>query len=205
MSIGKKLKHPQKVRYSQILASLHARTIGICVHKPSLLEPEKFKEPYRLYFYAVRYLMERLSWLARDNHNPRKWGGDGTISILFSNRQGMPYDEMKNYLRLLEIKKNNNQDIRIEFQHTPLNKISTQTPGRSMGLQLADACAGAFFNALERDLFGNTEPRYIELLKQILYKHDGTSWGYGTKIVPREAINNLKEESSLEWLWRMKE
>ncbi len=200
----KKLKHPQKVRYAQILTGLHARTIGVCVHKPSLLEPEKFKERYFLYFYAVRCLLERLSWLARDSHNPVKWGGDGTVEILFSHRYGMSYEEMKEYLKHLEIQKENGQDIRIEFQYTPIHNINAQTPGRSMGLQLADACAGAFFNGLERDPYGNTEPRYIQTLKPILYKHKGSSWGYGIKVLPKEAIKNLKEEISLEWIWSLK-
>lgn len=57
----KDLKHPQKVRYVQIITSLRTKIIALCVHKPSLLEPEKFQERYRLYFYAVRYLLERLS------------------------------------------------------------------------------------------------------------------------------------------------
>lgn len=90
----KKLKHPQKVRYAQIISTLRARLIAVCVHKPSLLEPEKFQDRYRLYFYAVRYLLERISWLVRDRHNPGKWGGDGTIKLVFSNRQGMSYEEM---------------------------------------------------------------------------------------------------------------
>ena len=37
----KDLKHPQKVRYSQRIAGQKARAIMVCVHKPSLLEPER--------------------------------------------------------------------------------------------------------------------------------------------------------------------
>ena len=196
----KKLKHPQKVRYAQIMAGLQTRIIGVCVHKPSLLEPEKFQERYRLYFYVVRYLIERISWLARDRHNPGKWGGDGTVELLFSNRQGMSYDEMRNYLRLLEKQKGSGQDVRIEFDRIPIDKLKTQTPGRSMGLQLADASAGAFFNALERDRFGNTEPRYLNMISPVLYRHERTPKGYGLKIVPREAIPILHREESLKCL-----
>lgn len=65
----KDLKHAEKVRYAQLISELQARTIAVCVHKPSLLEPEMFRQRYRLYFYAVRYLVERISWLARDKHN----------------------------------------------------------------------------------------------------------------------------------------
>ena len=200
----KRLKHPQKVRYAQIIAPLQARVVGVCVHKPSLLEPEKFRERYRLYFYAVRYLVERISWLARDRHNPSKWGGDGTTELLFSNRQGMSYEEMREYLRLLEKQKYAGQDIRIEFDRIPIDKLKTQTPGRSMGLQLADAAAGAFFNAIERDNFGNTEPRYINMLSPVLYRHQRNTQGYGLKIVPREAMQILRTEESLKWLMQLK-
>jgi hypothetical protein len=196
----KNLKHPQKVRYTQIIAALQARIIAVCVHKPSLLEPETFQDRYRLYFYAVRYLIERISWLARDFHNPDKWGGDGTVQLIFSNRQGMSYSEMKDYLRLLEKQKQIGRDIRIEFDKIPIDKLGTQTPGRSMGLQLADAVAGAFFNAIERDKFGNTEPRYLRTLLPILYHHTNRCQGYGFKIVPREATANLKKEENLKWL-----
>ncbi|MBC8472656.1 MAG: DUF3800 domain-containing protein [Planctomycetes bacterium] len=200
----KDLKHPQKVRYAQIVANLRARLIAVCVHKPSLLEPEKFQQRYRLYFYAVRYLIERISWLVRDRHNPKKWGGDGTAELLLSNRQGMSYDEMRDYLRLLKKQQESGQDIRIEFDKVLIDKIKTYTPGKSMGLQLADATAGAFFNALERDKFGNTEPRYLQTLAPVLYCHELSIKGYGLKVVPREAIPGLIKNESLRWLSELK-
>jgi hypothetical protein len=196
----KDLKHAEKVRYAQLISELPARTVAVCVHKPSLLEPETFRERYRLYFYAVRYLVERVSWLARDKHNPAKWGGDGTVELVFSNRQGMSYAEMKDYLQHLEKQKSSGQDIRVEFGCIPTGQLTTDTPGRCMGLQLADAVAGAIFNALERDRFGNTEARYLKILSPILYGHDGRHLGYGLKIVPRETFGNWPVHKDLEWL-----
>ena len=200
----KDLKHLQKVRYAQIIAGLQARVIAVCVHKPSLLEPETFWEGYRLYFYAVRYLLERISWLARDRHDPVKWGGDGTMELIFSNRQGMPYSEMREYLHRLEEHKEKGQDIRIEFEKVQVGRLETQTPGRSMGLQLADAVAGAFFNALEPDRFGNTEPRYIRTLLPIVYRDRGCCLGYGLKVFPPAAMPNLVCEETLRWLSEVK-
>jgi hypothetical protein len=196
----KDLKHPRKVRYAQIIATLQARLIAVCVHKQSLLEPETFGQRYRLYFYAVRYLIERISWLARDKHNPAKWGGDGTVDLLFSNRQGMSYEEMRDYLRLLKRRQDAAHDVRIEFDKVIIDKIKTRTPGKSMGLQLADATAGAFFNALEADNFGNTEPRYVQTMAPVLYRRTGTLHGYGLKIVPKEAISTLKACANVDWL-----
>ncbi|GBE30887.1 MAG TPA: DUF3800 domain-containing protein [Bacteroidetes bacterium] len=196
----KKLKHPLKVRYAQMIAGLPARAISICVHKPSLLEPEKFRLRYGLYLYCVRYMLERVSWLVRDTHNPDKYGGDGTADILFSNRSGMSYEEMKDYLRRLELMKEHGQDIRIDFDHVKIDQISALSPGRAMGLQLADAVAGATFNALERDPYENTEPRYIQTLDPIMYKNRGMLWGYGLKVVPREAMADIADQSCCDWL-----
>ena len=200
----KKLKHPQKTHYAQLLAGQKARAIAVCVHKPSLLEQETFQERYRLYFYAVRYLLERVSWLARDTHDSTKWGGDGTVEVLFSNRQSMSYDEMRNYLKLLQTQKDSGRDVRIDFTLVPPDNIRTQTPGRSMGLQLADAVAGATYNALERDAFGNTEPRYVTTMLPIAYRHGGIVHGYGLKVLPREVPVNLKDEPAVRWLWELK-
>lgn len=200
----KKLKHPQKVRYAQIITGLQTRLMAVCVHKPSLLEPEKFQDRYRLYFYAVRYLLERISWLVRDRHNPNKWGGNGTVELLFSNRQGMSYDEMRDYLRLLEKQQETGQDIRIEFDKVPIDELKARAPGKSMGLQLADATAGAFFNALEEDKFGNTEPRYLQTIAPVVYRHKGNLHGYGLKIIPREAVPSLIRKESLKWLLEFK-
>lgn len=196
----KDLKHDRKVRYAQLISGLQARIVAVCVHKPSLLEPEIFRERYRLYFYGVRYLVERVSWLARDAHNPAKWGGDGRVEMVFSNRQGMSYDEMKDYLRCLERQKTTGQDVRVDFDHVPIERLSTNTPGRCMGLQLADAAAGAVFNALERDRFGNTEPRYLRILMPILYRYDRECMGYGLKMVPQEARNRIIGAEGMEWL-----
>jgi hypothetical protein len=199
----KDLKHAQKVRYAQMILGKRGRIISVCVHKPSLLEPEKFRKGHRLYFYAVRYLLERLTWLVRDYDNQVKYGGDGTVKILFSNRGGMSYPNLKAYLELLRTQKDSGQDIRIEFDRYSIGDIETQTPGKSMGLQLADAAAGATFNALERDCFGNSESRYISILLPIHYRTEGKIMGYGIKVVPRETITNLPEESNLEWLWKL--
>ncbi len=73
-----------------------------------------------------------------------------------------------------------------------------------MGLQLADAAAGAFFNALEKDKFGNTEPRYLKMISPVLYRHEGDIHGYGLKIVPREAKQVLHTDESLRWLNNLK-
>ncbi len=196
----KKLKHAEKVRYTQIMAPLPARVAAVCVHKPSLSEPEKFREQYRLYFYAVRCLLERLSWLVRDLADGVRRNGDGAVGLVFSNRQGMPYERMQAYLHLLRRQQHAGHDIRIEFDRVQVAGLKTQTPGTSLGLQLADAAAGAFFNALERDRFGNTEPRYLQILSPLLYRYEQNVHGYGFKILPTRAAVEDGPQQCLSWL-----
>lgn len=197
----KDLKHSEKVRYSQILAGLgQARAAVVAVHKPSLTAPDTFKGGYRLYFYITRYLLERISWLVRDGHRVEPNAGDGTVDIIFSNRQGMSYTELAAYIDKLRSDKESGQEIKIDFNHLRPDQISAHTPGKSMGLQLADAVASGFFNALERDHYGNTEPRYAKNLKGMLYRYSEKVDGYGLKIVPGDAKAVLKQRPELEWL-----
>jgi hypothetical protein len=92
------LRHEQKIPYLDCLAKHQLRIVTILVHKPSLKEPEKFQERYRLYFYTVRYLLERVSWFCRDHCSSSK-EDERIVEIIFSNRAGMSYDELKNYLQ----------------------------------------------------------------------------------------------------------
>ena len=107
---------------------------------------------------------------------------------------------MRDYLKLLDQQKRAGQDIRIDFSLVPIDRIRAQAPGKSMGLQLADAAAGAVFNALEKDEYGNSEPRYLKTLMPLFYRNRGSILGYGLKIVPRDAPVKLAGQANLVWL-----
>lgn len=96
------MKHEHRVPYVERIAQAPLRAISILVHKPSLLEPEVFQERHRMYRYIVRYLLERVSWFCRDHHDSKRFGGDGSVEIVFSNRAGMSYDMIRDYLQRLE-------------------------------------------------------------------------------------------------------
>ncbi len=50
------------------------RTASVLVYRPLINEPEQFhKSKYQLYRYATRMLLERVSWLCRDQRRV----GDG--------------------------------------------------------------------------------------------------------------------------------
>ena len=94
------LKHEHRVPYARAIGEARLRTVSVFIHKPSIKEPEKFQsEKFRLYRYATRLLLERVSWLCRDYHKQEE--GDGTAEITFSNRSIMSYDELRSYLKHL--------------------------------------------------------------------------------------------------------
>lgn len=179
------LRHEHRLPFLGAIAEADLRALSVLIHKPSLKEPEKFQGRYRLYFYAVRLLLERASWYCRD-HRPANDIGDGSANVVFSNRSGMSYSEMRTYLDILKAQKDS-QDVRIEWSTIRTDQITAYSAGRRMGLQIADAVAGSFYYAVEPSRYGYTEDRYVKLLKPVVYHRRGKYLGYGVKSWPREA------------------
>ncbi|MCD4686865.1 MAG: DUF3800 domain-containing protein [Anaerolineae bacterium] len=189
------LKHHQRVPYIDQISKASLRIVSVIVHKPSIREPETFQERYRLYFYSVRLLLERVSWYCRD-FRPESDDGDGSAEIIFSNRSGMSYAEICKYLDLL---KSSPYDVRIDWGAVKSSQIKAYSSGRRMGLQIADAVASGFFYAVEKTSYGFTEDRYARQLKPVVYNRKGKYQGYGLKIWPPGTSNG----EDLQWLREM--
>lgn len=200
------LHHKQQVLYVEEIARARLRAVTVLIHKPSLKEPEKFSERYRLYFYAVRYLLERVSWLCRDHYTPDKDPGDGTAEIVFSNRSGMSYQELKDYLNLLRETRHVGGDIGGIGIHWPVINLSRvlAVPARGrMGLQIADAVASSFLQAVEGNQHGIAEDRYATALRPIVYKRRRRYLGYGIKLWPAEVNQAGPRPRHLDWVSRV--
>jgi hypothetical protein len=193
----KDLKHEQRLPYISRIASAELKTVSVLVHKPSLLEPEKFQERYRLYFYTTRYLLERVSWYCRD-HTRHADEGDGSAEIVFSNRSGMSYPELCEDLRQLH-HDSGLFDANVDWNVIRENQVTSLSPGKRMGLQIADAVAGSFFHGVEESQYGFLEPRYAQMLKPVVYRGRAGWLGYGLKFWPREA-NALLQEERYRWI-----
>ncbi len=194
----KKLKHQQRVYLVGEIAKLPARLVCVCIHKPSLTAQETFGERYRLYYYGTRYLLERISWLGRDHKKPSD-GTNGLVELIFSNRSGMSYEELRAYLSHLR-EKTGPLSVTIDWDVISENSVSAFNPSKRMGLQLADAVASSVFKALEVDAFGYTEPRYAQMLTAKYYRHRGNIKGYGIKLWPRQTEVHTDLGQSLDWL-----
>lgn len=192
------LRHQQRLPFVAEIAAARLSAISVFLHKPSVKERETFQARYRFYYYAVRLLLERVSWYCRD-HKTAHDAGDGSADIVFSNRSGMPYDEMRDYLQTLQ-ELTWLQRVQVEWSVIKPDQITAYTPGKRMGLQIADAVAGSFWYAVEPSAHGFVEPRYACMLKPVVYRRRGRYEGYGLKFWPREVYSLLEKEERLAWV-----
>ena len=192
------LKHEQRLPFIGKIAAAELRIISVLAHKPSILEPEKFRERFRLYFYSTRFLLERVSWYCRD-HRAMVEGGDGAARILFSNRSGMAYAEMASYLELLRSEQSQ-LETSIDWSVIKPQDIGSYTPGKRMGPQIADAVASSGYYAVERSRHGYAEDRYMRMLSSVIYRHGGACLGYGLKFWPSDVLITLREDDRQKWL-----
>lgn len=194
------LRHEHRLPFVDKIANAPLRSISVCIRKPSILEPEKFHERFRLYFYGARYLLERVSWYCRDRKGPRDLG-DGSAALVLSNRSGMSCQELRQYLRLLKTQSDAGHEVRVDWSAIKPERVTALRPGGRAGLQVADAVAGSFYYALERSRHGFTEDRYARMLKPVVYKHQGRYLGYGLKFWPEDWARAIGTEGRFGWLW----
>ncbi len=165
------LRHEHRLPLIEEISRASLRVVTLLVHKPSIAEPEIFRQNSHLYFQATHDLLERVGQLCQ-GARPRV--GDGTAEVVFSNRSGMSYENLIQSLRTSR------------FEGTPIrhDRISACTAGRRMGLQIADAVASGFFKAVEPTEHGYTEDRYARMLRTVLYKKGEACQGHGLKLWP---------------------
>jgi hypothetical protein len=163
---------------------------SVLVHKPSISEPEVFQQqPYALYHYATRLLVERVSWLCRDHY--RTGQGDGTVEMVFSNRSAMSYDNLRGYLSKLKLGQAGS-DVRVDWSVVDPQRIRAVNHDQLAGLQLADAVASGVFFSVHRNPYGDYEDRYLRLMGKTIYRNKGTVDGYGLKLWCADAAETAR-------------
>jgi hypothetical protein len=182
------LKHEQRIPYVRRVGELPIRTVSVLIHKPSIQEPETFQsQKYRLYRYATRMLLERVSWLCRDQHKPEE--GDGIAEIIFSNRSNMSYDDLREYLHRLK-----ERETQIHWPVIDPDRIQSIEHSKRAGLQVADAVASGVHFAVKVNRYGETESGYLNHLSRTLYRYKDRMHGYGVKLWPGD-LGKLKEKA----------
>lgn len=173
------LRHEQRVPVARIIGNLPVKTVSILIHKPSIADPENFQQDaYSLYRYASRLLLERISWLCRDNR--KKNDGDGRVQLIYSNRSAMSYEDLRAYLSQLRHKPNG-QTVNIDWDVIDENMVRAVNHDKMAGLQLADVVASSIYQAVNPNKYGDTETKYLEMLGKTIYTRQSKVEGYGLK------------------------
>jgi hypothetical protein len=129
---------------------------------------------HQAYLYTFRYLLERLSWLARDQHCDLEYTLAHVVRFKLAK------------LRQYEAALRNTPGCQVAWSVLGDRGGSIDQPSRVEALQLADTAASATFNAFEPDKYGNTEPRYLTALAHRLYRRGSAPLtSYGLKIHPQ--------------------
>jgi hypothetical protein len=175
----RELKHEQRLPFVRVVSGAPIRTVHVMAHKPSIQNPENYQqERHKLYRYLTRLLLERVSWLCRDNAQDGRCEAD----LIFSNRSAMSYDDLREYLDILLRMAALEGDVNIHWDAIDRNRVRAINHDQLAGLQIVDAVATSAFYAANKSQYGEVEGRYFEILKNTLYRNKGRVEGYGLKI-----------------------
>jgi hypothetical protein len=129
--------------------------------------------PNPLYLWAVRLVLERVSWFVRDN------GGGSTI-VTFAHLTRFKAETLHNYREALL-----HSDTSIHWPSFSAHPFRINTPDKIHLLQAADCAASSIFKAVEKDSLGITEHRYLAELKPVIYRYGNSPvTSYGLKVFP---------------------
>lgn len=164
--------HSQRLCVVQSLAQLPWLTVSsVVVCKDHLAEARLDDDT--AYLYTLRYLLERLSWFARDQQKVLSY----TLAHIVRFKKAK--------LRAYEAAMRNRPDCNIAWGALDQAGGAIDQPQRDELLQLADIAASATGAAFNRDNFGNTENRYLCELSSRLYRRgSGPLTSYGLKMHP---------------------
>lgn len=167
-----KLAHHDRLYATTALAAMAPRiivvTVTVCKRH---LAPIAGMTDDMAYLWSLRLLLERLSWVARDN--------DCDLDYTLAHVRRFKKAKLRQYEGILR----QLPDCQVAWTHVPRGG-SLSTPQADDRLQWADIAASATFKAFE-PIRGYVEPRYLEHLGPALYRRRGNLLSYGLKVVPR--------------------
>lgn len=158
-----KRSHDERVAFIHAIREAPYQGMAVMIHKPSINQPERFKQRYWLYFYALKFLLERATqWADTTAHE--------TIHLMLSSRRGLDKGKLKAYFDRIKSSPFVKRDeiLWSVFQH---DEIHIEPNRRFRGLQVADCIASAIFKAVEISEYGTLESRYVTDLLPIFARH----------------------------------
>lgn len=173
------------------------RVISVFLHKPSLDtsgESAWFEEKHRVYFYLVRYLLERVSWACRDSISIKnRQIGNGTARVIFSAREDLSYGDLTAYFTRLQ-----RAETSIEWKVIRPDQFKVLKNGKHPGLQIADSIASGMY-CCDHHCERKKTVEWARLLKPAVYHYRGRHLGYGLKFFPPEAENKMAQKAIAIW------
>jgi hypothetical protein len=163
--------HSQRKFVTRQIASLDMTIASVIVFKNPLMGSHSaLSDPASMYNYAIRRLLERVSWFVDD--------AGGKASVTFAHVRRFPYERLRQYIGLLKA-----SPTQIRWQALTGNPKINQ-PSRIRPLQVADLVAGAHGSALRPDDFGAFESSYLlELVPRIYIRGSGRVTSYGFNVI----------------------
>jgi hypothetical protein len=165
-------QHTQRKHAAALLARGHIAITNVLVVKGGLANDTGLYDGVNIYNYAIRRLLERISWFVGDRR--------GEATLTFAHIKNFPYDKLFAYMELLK-----GQKTSINWRTMP-GRPRIDQPSRIRGLQLADLTAGTVSAAVHPDDHGRFEPVYLRTVIPRLYRKRGRPvTSYGMNVVGR--------------------
>lgn len=182
----------------QHFAELPFYATHVIIHKPSIREVKLRTDRNRLYRYASKLLVERISWICDSLHSP---GAPGELcEIVFSQDLSRCYDSFKSYIAILSTARHRIATS-IKWKHISAEHITDAPFRKNIGLLLADFHASALGLASEKKKFGQFDERYARMLGEpILKSAQRSAFGYGYKFWPAEAEPLYMNDPRFTWM-----
>lgn len=179
-----KFSHAQRLKACQDLCGSRLSCVtSVILCKRGFTSPQPdgtlafITNPDPMYLWAVRLLLERVSWYVRDQ-------GGGPSIVTFAHVRRFPKHKLHDYRGALERSTTN-----IWWPSFEGHPFRIESPGKIENLQLADIAASALFRAIEPDEFGNVEPRYLnEILPKVYRRGAASISSYGLKVFPNDEV-----------------
>ena len=175
------LTHSQKVKASQDVATSSIAVItNVIICKRHLWvagappgTTAYITRPDPMYLWALRLLLERVSWWIRDN-------GNGTSIVTFAHVKNFQAHKLHSYRNALQM-----SPTQIHWPSFQGHLFRLAGMAAVQLLQLADLTASALYTAIEPDQFGNIEERYLRNIAPKLYRYGRSPvTAYGLKVFP---------------------
>lgn len=147
----------------------------------------------RLYRYAARLLLERISWIARDHSNPGE--GNGKCKLIFSQVKSLSYEKLFEYFSVLQ-----NSETQVSWPNIDTDNPKVMPHSDSIWLKAADAVCSGVTQGLELSRYGYCEDRFARTIKPVVYCNGQNYRSYGMKFFPGIPAEEPDRDNRYSWL-----